>query len=128
MSYSTELRNAKLAANASVIGNGGRLEIYAGAKPTAGGPEGQILAVFVLGSPFAPAPVNGVQSPTIPAPTTGLAIGVAGWARITKADGVTWVMDRTVGTSGAHINLNSLSITLGGDVSISNMTIADGNQ
>lgn len=124
MSYSTELRNAKLDANTTVIGNAGKLEIYAGAD-TAGtaNAEGTLLAVFPLGSPFAPPAAGGVQSPTLPAATTGVATGTAGWARITKADGTTAVMDRTVGTSGAHINLSSLSITAGGAVSVTSWTI-----
>ncbi|WP_426195096.1 hypothetical protein [Massilia sp. DWR3-1-1] len=128
MTYSTELRNAKLDANSTVIGNAGKLEIYAGTD-SAGttGPEGTLLATFTLGSPFAPAASGGVQSPTLPAATTGVATGTAGWARVTKADGSTTVMDLTVGTSGAQINLSSLSITTGGAVSITawSITAAD---
>lgn len=128
MAYSTELRNAKLQANSDVIGPGGKLEIYAGVD-TAGtnNAEGTLLAVFTLGSPFAPAPVNGVQSPTLPAATSGLANGTAGWARVTKADGSTAVMDLTVGTSGAQINLNTLTISTGVAVSVTSWTITDGN-
>lgn len=126
MSYSTELRNAKLDVNSTIIGAAGKMEIYAGAD--VGGTanaEGALLATFTLGSPFAPAAVGGVQSPTLPAATVGVANGVAGWARITKADGSTAVMDRTVGLagSGAHIILNSTSITVDGAVSITSWTI-----
>lgn len=123
MSYSVELRNAKLDANTTIVGAGGKLEIYAGAKPATGGAEGTTLAVFTLGSPFAPAASGGVQSPTLPANTTGSATGTAGWARVTKADGTTAVMDLTVGTSGAQLNLNTLSITSGGTVSVTSWTI-----
>lgn len=130
MAYSTELRNAKLAANASVIGNAGKLEIYAGTD-TAGtdNAEGTLLAVFTLGTPFAPAPVNGVQSPNLPAATTGVANGTAGWARVTKADGTTAVMDLTVGLSGsgAQIILNTLTISTGVALSVTSWTITDGN-
>lgn len=128
MAYSTELRNAKLAANATVVGNAGLLKIMGGTADVAGtaNAEATVLATFTLGSPFAPAPVNGVQSPTIPAATTGLAAAGAGtnalWARVEKSDG-TAVMDLTVGTSGAQINLSSLSITSGGAVSITSWTI-----
>lgn len=124
MAYSTELRNAKLDANTTIVGNAGKLEIYAGTDTAGtGNAEGTLLAVFTLGSPFAPAASGGVQSPTIPAATTGVATGTAGWARINKADGTTAVMDLTVGTSGAQINLSSLSIVSGGPVSITSMTI-----
>lgn len=127
MGYSVELRNAKLVANTAVIGNAGKLEIYAGTMPATGGPEGTLLAAFTLGSPFAPAPVNGVQSPTIPAATTGVANGTAGWARVTKADGITAVMDLTVGTSAAQINLNTLTISTGANVSVTSWTITAGD-
>lgn len=127
MGYSIELRNAKLDANATIIGNAGKLEIYAGTKPATGGAEGTLLATFTLGSPFAPASSAGVQSPTLPSATTGAATGTAGWARVTKADGTTAVMDLTVGTSGAQVNLSSLSITSGGAVSVTSWTITDGN-
>lgn len=125
MAYSTELRNAKLDANTTVIGNGGKLEIYGTTTDVAGtlNAEGTTLAVFTLGSPFAPAASGGVQSPTLPAATTGVVSGTATWARVTKADGTTAVMDLTVGTSGAQINLSSLSITSGGAVSVTSWTI-----
>lgn len=123
MSYSPELRNAKLDANTTIIGNAGKLEIYAGSKPATGGAEGTLLATFTLGSPFAPAASGGVQSPTLPSATTGAATGTAGWARVNKADGTTYVMDLTVGTSGAQVNLNTLSITSGGAVTVTSWTI-----
>lgn len=131
MPYSTELRNAKLAANTAIIGNGGKLEIYSGAD-TAGtdNAEGTLLAVFTLGSPFAPAPVNGVQSPTLPAATTGVAAGTAGWARVTKADGTTAVMDLAVGNApgpGIQIVLNTLTISVGVAVSVTSWTITAGD-
>lgn len=128
MPYSTELRNAKLDANTTVIGNAGKLEIYAGTD-TAGtnNAEGTLLASFTLGSPFAPAAASGVQSPTLPAATTGVAAGTAGWARVTKADGTTAVMDLTVGTSGAQINLNTLTISVGVAVSVTSWTITAGD-
>ena len=131
MSYSTELRNTILDAKNAVIGNGGKLEIYGVTTDVAGtaNAEGTTLAVFTLGTPFAPFPVNGVQSPVLPAATTGLAASGAGtlatWARITKADGTTAVMDRTVGLSGsgAHIILSSTTIISGGAVTITSWTI-----
>ena len=124
MAYSTELRNAKLDANTTIIGNAGKLEIYAGADSGGtGNAEGTLLAVFTLGSPFAPPASGGVQSPTLPSATTGVASGTAGWARVTKADGTTAVMDLTVGTSGAQVNLSTLSITVNGAVSVTSWTI-----
>lgn len=128
MAYSTELRNAKLDANTAVIGNGGRLEIYAGADSAGtNNAEGTLLAAFDLPSPFAPPASGGVQSPTLPAAVNAIASGTAGWARVTKSDGTTAVMDLTVGTSGAQVNLSSLAITAGAAVSITSWTITGGN-
>lgn len=121
--YSTELRNNRAAAITSTVGANARLEIYGGAKPAVGGTEGTLLAVFTLGATFAPVPVGGVLSPTLPAATTGVATGTATWARVTKADGVTAVIDLTCGLSGAEIALNTVSITIGGAVSITSWTI-----
>jgi hypothetical protein len=125
MAYSTELRNAKLDANATIAGNAAKLEIYGTTTDVAGtaNAEGTLLATFTMGSPFAPAASGGVQSPSLPSATTGAATGTATWARLNKADGSTAVMDLTVGTSGAQINLSSLSITSGGAVSITGFTI-----
>lgn len=125
--YSTALRNAKLDANATLIGNAGILFIYAGTRPATGGAAGTVLAQFTLGSPFAPAASGGVQSPTLPSATTGAANGTAGWARITKADGTTQEIDLSVGTSGAEVNLNTLSITTGIAVSVTSFAITAGN-
>lgn len=44
--------------------------------------------------------------------------GTAAVARIKESTGTTIVNDLTVGTSGANINLNSLSITSGGTVTL----------
>lgn len=122
---SDELAQAKLNANASVAGNAARVEIYAGTDSAGtANAEGTLLAVFTMGSPFAPAVSSGrVQSPTLPAATTWVATGTAGWARLTKADGTTAVMDLTVGTSGAEVNLSSLGAVSGGAVSMTSFTI-----
>lgn len=132
MPYSTELRNAKLAANTTIIGNSGRLEIYAGTMPATGGAEGTLLASFTLGIPFAPAPSGGVQLPTLPSATTGVANGTAGWARVTKSDGATAVMDLIVGTDPnatpkPNIVLNTLTISTGVAVSIVSFQITAGD-
>lgn len=122
---SDELAQAKLNANTTVIGNAGKLEIYAGTDSAGtGNAEGTLLASFTLGSPFAPTVSSGrVQSPTLPSATTWVANGTAGWARITKADGTTAVLDLTVGTSGAEVNLSSLTAVSGVAVSVTSWTI-----
>ena len=52
--------------------------------------------------------------------------GTAAVARIKESGGTTVVNNLTVGTSGANINLNSLSITSGGTVTLSSGTLVHG--
>lgn len=122
MGSSAELRNARLAARTTTIGNAGKLRIYAGARPATGGAAGTLLAEFTLGSPFAPAPADGVQSPTFPAPVNASASGTATWFRVTKADG-TFVED---GSVGSDMTLNTTTITSGLQVSVTSWAITAG--
>lgn len=124
MPYSTELRNAKLSANTSVIGNGGKLELQNSANA--------VLATFNLASPFAPAPANGVQSPTIPAPTNGTAAGTVAKARVTKSDGTVVMSEISVGTDpGAtpkpQIIINTLTVSVGLQLTVQSWTITAGD-
>jgi hypothetical protein len=120
---SVELRNARLAARASTVGNAGKLRIYSGTRPATGGAATTLLAELTLGSPFAPAPSSGVQSPTLPAAVNAAATGTATWFRLTKSDG-TFVED---GDVGAELTLNTTSITAGLQVSVTSWTITGGN-
>jgi hypothetical protein len=52
--------------------------------------------------------------------------GTAAVARIKESTGTTIVNNLTVGTSGANINLNSLSITSGGTVTLTAGTLVHG--
>lgn len=120
---SVELRNARLAARASIVGNAGKLRIYNGARPATGGAATSLLAEFTLGSPFAPAPASAVQSPTLPATVNASASGTATWFRITKSDG-TFVED---GDVGQEMTLNTTTITSGLQVQVTSWTITGGN-
>ena len=125
--YSVTLRNAKLDAITTYVGNAGIMEIYSGTQPATGGAEGTLLATFTLGSPFAGAASGGVLTATNPADVNASATGTASWARIYKADGTTMVMDLSVGTSGTQVILNSVSLTSGVACSITSITITAGN-
>lgn len=120
---SVELRNARLAARTSTIGNAGKLRIYNGARPVTGGAATTLLAEFTLGSPFAPAPSSTVQSPNLPAAVNAAASGTATWFRITKSDG-TFVED---GDVGQEMTLNTTTITAGLQVQVTSWTITGGN-
>jgi hypothetical protein len=108
-------------------GNGAKLRIYDGTRPATGGTATNLLAEFTLGTPFAPAASGASLSPTLPSNTTGSNNGTATWFRIVKADGTTHVIDGSVGTSGADLNLNTTTISSGVAVSITSFTISRGN-
>lgn len=125
--YAANLRNAQLDAITTFAGNAALLRIYNGTRPATGGAATTLLGTFTLGSPFAPAAAAGVLSPNLPADTTGAAAGTATWFRIVKADGTTHVLDGSVGTSGADLNLNTTTISVGVAMAITGFTITRGN-
>lgn len=125
--YSITLRNAQLDQITTQAGAGAKLRLYDGTRPATGGTATNLLAEFVLGSPFAPASSGAVLSPTLPGGTTGSAAGTATWFRIVKADGTTQVIDGSAGTSGTDLVLNTATISVGVNVSVSAFTITRGN-
>lgn len=124
--YATTLRNAQLDAITTAVGNAGTLRIYDGVRPATGGSATTLLAEFTLGSPFSAAAAAGSMSPTLPSDTTGVAAGTATWFRIVTSANA-FVIDGSVGTSGADCNLNTTTISIGVDVAITGFTIARGN-
>lgn len=92
----------------------GYLRIYDGAKPadadTAISTQ-TLLAELRFANPSAPAAVAGVVTfGPLTADASANATGTATWARLLKSDGTTVVMDVTVGTAGADINIVTTSI------------------
>ena len=124
--YSTTLRNAKLDAITTAVGNAGVLTIYNGSRPATGGTATTALVAFTMGSPLAAAASGGVLTITAPSATPALASGTATWARLSTS-GSTFVADFSVGTSGSEINLNSTALTVSVNVTITSATITDGN-
>jgi len=124
--YSTTLRNARLDAITTAVGNAGKVIIYSGTQPATCGTATTVLVTFTMGTPFAPAASAGVLSPTLPSATAASATGTASWARVTTTGG-TCVMDMAVGTSATPMVLNSLSITNGVNVTITSFAITHGN-
>jgi hypothetical protein len=125
--YAEDLRDAQLDAITTFAGNAALLRIYNGTRPATGGAATTLLGTFTLGSPLAAGAVAGVLSPTLPADTTGAAAGTATWFRIVKADGTTHVIDGSVGTSGADLNLNTTTVSVGVALAITAFTITRGN-
>lgn len=103
---------------ASNIGVNPTIEIRSGSKPAS--PETAatgttLLATVTVSGSFTSA--GGVLTASDPASVNVAASGTAGWFRLKKADG-TAVLDGTVGTTGADLNLSTTSLVQGGTVDL----------
>ncbi len=127
LGLSTALRNAMLDEITTAIGSNGLLRIYDGTRPATGGTATTLLAELALSATAAAAASGGVLTlNSITADSSANATGTATWHRITTSGGTT-VIDGSVGTSGADLNLNTTSIVAGANVAVSSYTITDGN-
>ena len=123
----TGLRNSRLDAITTFAGTNCKLRIYNGTQPATGGTATTLLAELICNATFAPAASSAVLTLNAIANGTAAATGTATWARILKTDGTTIVLDCTVGTSGADINLNTTSIVINATVSVTSATITESN-
>jgi len=125
----TAARNA--AANAVVLladagPAAGTIQIRTGAQPATAdlAATGTLLATLTMADPSFAAAVAGVNTmDTTPVlTTTGVAAGTAGWFRMLDSNGLT-VMDGAVATSGAELNMNTTTISIGVTVEITAGTV-----
>lgn len=118
-------RNSMGDALISALGNAALIEIYDGTKPA--GPGTAVttqtkLGTLTGGSPFAPGTSGGViTANAITQDSSADATGTATWYRA-KTSGGTAILDGTVGTSGADLNLNTASIVAGGPIAVTSLT------
>jgi hypothetical protein len=129
MALNTQLANAQRSRAADAVcvrANSGILRIYDGSQPatadTAIGAQ-VILAELTMNSTAFGAASNGVATANaITSDTSANNTGTAAWFRLFESDGTTVICDGTVGTSGDDMNLNTVSIVSGANVSISSAT------
>lgn len=129
MALNTKMSNAAVNAEADVLSDlldNGYLRIYDGSQPadadTAVGAQ-TLLAELRFNATAAPAAVAGVLTMNaLTADSSANASGTATWFRALKSDGTTVLFDGSVGTSGANLNLNSVAISAGAQVSVSSFT------
>lgn len=130
LSYDTTLRNAMMDAITSAVGTSGLIKIYSGTPPANVGASlagNTLLAQLALSSAMAGAASSGLLTfNTITADSSADATGTATFFRITTSGGTAKVQG-TVSTSGADLNLDTTSIIAGGTVTITSMTITEGN-
>jgi hypothetical protein len=128
MALEPKISNAAANAAADAVTallDSGFLDIYDGAKPatadTAVGAQVK-LARLTFGSPaFGAAAAGAAAANAITSDTAADATGTASWFRAVTSGGAA-VWDGTVAASGANLNLNSVAIQAGAQVSVSNLT------
>jgi hypothetical protein len=108
--------------------NAGRIRFYSGTQPTNGGDAlagNTLLAEIPFADPAFGAGSNGVAAATISGniqDPSADATGTCTWARITDGDGNT-VFDCDVGTSGATINLVTVSFVATQPIQITSFSL-----
>lgn len=126
---SATVRNAGLDAITTAIGTSGLLRIYNGTQPAsvaAALAGNTLLAELPLSSTAAAAASSGVWTAnSITDEASAPATGTQTWATLTTSAG-TRVVDMSCGNGSGDLNLSG-TITSGGTVSVTSLTITDGN-
>ncbi len=109
------------------VGSGAAtIKLYSGTQPAdanTGLSGNTLLATFTLDDPaFGSASAGVITLGSVPRTTTGAAAGTATWARCESSDPFT-IFDCDVGTASATLILNTTTISVGVDVSITAGTI-----
>lgn len=107
---------------------GALINIYSGSRPSKGGTATTLLAQLTMSTTaFGAVSGGSITANSITQDSSANATGTATWFRVTDSDG-TFVLDGSVGTSGADLNLNSTSITATTTtVSVTSFVINAGN-
>jgi hypothetical protein len=127
----SQTAGGSMISNLCSLGNSGTIVIYSGTQPT--NPDTALsgntaLATFTFSSAACGSAShvssNEQVSGSFSASTvTASATGTATFARMFESNGTTVVGDFSVGTSGSDIDLNSTSITSGGNVTLSSFVL-----
>jgi hypothetical protein len=122
---------AALIAALGALANGGTLVIYSGTQPA--NPDTALsgntaLATFTFsatafGSASHVSNSEQIAASFVAGTVVAAASGTATFARVFASNGTTVIADLTVGTSAADINLNSTSITSGGNVTLTSLAL-----
>lgn len=127
LGMSETLRNARLDAITTAIGNAGKLKLYNGTKPATGGAATTLGATLILASPAAPGAAAGLLTFSTIADVTAVASITCTWGRITTSADA-FVADCTAGIAGTDIIIaGSAAITAGQTVTVTAATITEGN-
>jgi hypothetical protein len=113
---------------AAALANGGTIQVYTGSQPALDGSlTGTLLATVTFGATaFATATASGgTVTATANAITSGTiaATGTAGYFAVLESGGSTVIGTGSVGTSGADLNLSSLSLVSGANFAVTAFTL-----
>lgn len=125
MASITSLNRSRAADAVVVRANSGSLRIFSGTVPAnvdASLGAAVLLATLSMSATAFGAASSGVATANSITSATAGASGTASFFRVLESDGTTGVFQGTVGTSGAELNLSSVSILSGGTVSVSSLT------
>jgi hypothetical protein len=109
--------------------NGGFLRIYDGTQPTdadtALGAQVLLAELTLNATAFAAASAGAKAANAITSDSSANAAGTATWFSLVKSGGTRGdaVLDGSVGTSGANLNLNSVAISAGAAVAVTSLSI-----
>lgn len=130
LKYSNGTRHAQNEGLITYAGSGAKICIYQGTQPananTAISTQTLLVTCDLAGS-FG-TDTDGTLTLGTVNPGTAVATGTAQFFRIFQSNGSTVVMDGSVGTSGADLNLNNTSINITQTVDITGGTIIRNNQ
>lgn len=129
MALNPKLSNVAANAEADAVAalaNSGYLRIYDGSQPasadTALGAQVLLAELRFNATAFGSAAAGVATANAITNDSSANASGTAAWFRALESDGTTVLFDGSVGTSGANLNLNSVSIVSGAPVSVTSLT------
>src|SRR3954465_5981796 len=113
----------------TVLLNTGYLRIYDGTQAatadTAVGAQVLLAELRFNATAFGAAVAGVATANAITSDSSADASGTASWFRLLKSDNATVILDGTVGTSGAGLNLNSVAISAGAAVTITAFTLTE---
>lgn len=131
VSLTTAVRNARLDAIVTFAGASPIVRIYDGTPPASANAalsSNNTLATLPCSATLAPAASGGVLTlSAITSDSSADASGTATFYRWLKSDATTVIKQGSVGTSGADLNLNTVSVVIGGPVAVTSWTVTDGN-
>lgn len=130
LKYSNGTRHAQNEGLITYAGTGAKICLYQGTAPTnanTGITTQTLLVTCVIAGAFG-TDTDGTLTLGTVTSGTAVATGTAQFFRVFKSDGSTVVMDGSVGTTGADLNLNTTTINITQTVDITGGTIIRNNQ